>query len=203
MGTYGRNFEFRIPPQTENRGGRFASPVAALSGSGAGGGTAGLGLIPIGAPVEVDYAAGNSLLGLQIVKLATGATAPVGGQMGVAVYEWGPAAFAGDDPNLVTYSDKDYVPAGRAVQVVSGPYVKVVFTNTVPGSFLAQRSYKGRIMVAGLGATPSVNPGDFLSPGTGDDNDGYWAKTGTAANAWMVVTSVSGSRQEVEARMLF
>lgn len=189
MGTYGRNFDFRIPPESENRAGRFAAPTS--------------GVIPMGAPVVADLTAGTNALGLQIVKLATGAQAPVGGISGIAVYEYGPAAFAGDDPALVLYSDKDTVPAGKAVQVVSGPYVKVVFTNTVARVFLGERSYAGRMMVAGIGATPTLTVGDLLTPGTGNDTAGYWAETAIAADAWMVVTAVDLTRGEVEARMLF
>lgn len=189
MGTYGRNLEFRVPPESEGRAGRFSTPLGAV--------------IPIGAPIQADTAAGLDGLNLQIIKLATGAQAPVGGQMGIAVYEYGPAAFAGEDPMLTTYSDKDLLVPGRAVQVVAGPYVKVVFTNTTSRIFLGTRTYPGRIMVAGMGATPTVTVGAFLSPGTGTDVAGYWAVSGSAANAWMVVTSVDAVRQEVEARMLF
>lgn len=190
MGTYGRNFDFRIPPQSENRAGRFAAPASGTP-------------IPIGAPVVTDLTAGSNALGLQVVKLATTGETPVGGRAGIAVFEYAPAAFAGDDPFLTTYSDKDTVPLGGALQVVSGPYVKVVFTNTVARSFLGQRNYAGRIMVAGLGATPTVVVGDFLAPGTGSDSAGYWAEVGSAASAWMIVTSVDTTRGEVEARMLF
>src|SRR2546429_6676064 len=142
--------------------GRFASPAS---------GTA----IPIGAPVVGDMAAGMSTDGmnLQIVKLAPQASAPAGGFSGVALYEYAPAAFAGNDPWLTTYSDKDLVPAGKALQVVSGPYVKFVLTNTVSRSFLGNRTYAGRTMVNGLGATPTVIVGDYLVPGAGDDNNGH------------------------------
>lgn len=205
MGTYGRNFEFRIPPDAKNRAGRFATPTTLLSGSGAGGGSAApmAGLIPIGAPVIANTGAGPTGLGLQPVQLATGAQAPEPGLSGIAVFEYGPAAFAGQDPFLTTYSDLGVVPAGKALQVVSGPYVKVVFTNTVAFMFLGERQYAGRTMVAGMGATPTVAIGNFLTPGTGDDADGYWAVTATAADAWMVVTGVDSVRQQVEARMLF
>jgi hypothetical protein len=143
-------------------------------------------------------------LDLQVVELATGAQAPIGGVCGVAVFEIAPwPAFAGQDPFLTTYSDLGCVPLGKAIQVVSGPYVKVVFTNTVTGSFLLQRTYQGRVMVADLGATPSAVVGNYLTPGLGDDADGYWAVTAVAADAWMVVTKVDDTRQEVEARMLF
>jgi len=192
MGSYGRNFEFRFPPETENRSGRFY-----LQNAGA--------TVPIGAPVTVDASPVESALGLLPVSLATGATAtPRPGMGGIAVYEYGPAAFAGNDPYLTTYSDKDTVPAGAALQVVSGQEVKVVFTNTVSNTFLATRTYASRTMVAGVGgATPTVTVGNLLTPGTGNDSAGYWAATGTAANAWLVVTKVDNTRGECEARLVF
>lgn len=187
MGTYGRNFEFRKPPVHGQRSGRhFLDETVNL---------------PIGAPVKASGAA--DALGRTPVKKATAAQAPKKGTCGIAVYEHGPAAFAGDDPLLTTYSDKDYVPAGAAVQVVSGDAVKVVFRNTEDRTFLGTRDYAGRVIVAGLGATPTLAVGDFLSPGVGDDDSGYWAETGTAANAWLVVTAIDNARGEVEAEFVF
>lgn len=190
MGTYGRNFEFRVPPVHGERNGRYAVPA---SGS----------TIPIGAPVVITAAGTPTALGLAPVTLATGASAPKSGLCGIAIYEWAPAWQAGADPFLTTYSDRDYVPLGAAVQVVSGPQVKVVFSNTTASTFLGTRDYTGRVMVAGLGATPTVAVGDYLTPGTGNDTDGYWAETGTAANAWLIVTSIDTTRGEVEARFVF
>ena len=190
MGTYGRNFEFRIPPEAQNRKGRYCVPSTGDR-------------IPIGAPVTVDAGANTNDLDLAPVSLATGATARAGGHKGIVVYEYGPAAFAGDDPFLTTFSDKDLVPLGAAVQVVNGPEVKVVFTNTVDYLFLNTRTYPGRIMVAGLGATPTLAVGDFLTPGTGDDTAGYWAETSTEADAWLVIDHIDAGRQEVEATFLF
>ncbi len=190
MGTYGRNFEFRVPPRGGQRGGRYAVPTTGAE-------------IPIGAPLKVTAAADATSLGLTVVNLTTGASAPVPGTCGIAVYEWAPAWQAGSDPFLTTYSDKDTVPLGAAVQLVSGPDVKVVFTNTVESTVLTNRTYAGRVMVAGFGATPTVAVGDFLTPGTGNDSAGYWAETGSAANAWLVVTHISTDRGEVEARFVF
>jgi hypothetical protein len=204
MGTYGRNLEFRVPPQSEYRMGRFSTPATPLSGAGTPGtGSTGTGLIPIGAPVTGDTSAGFDSMGRQIVRLATGSDVPVPGLAGLAVYEYGPAAFAGTDPLLTTYSDLGVVPAGRALQVVRGGHVKVVFYNTIAEVFLGQRTYPQRTMVNGLGATPTVTVGDFLIPGLGDDNDGYWASTGTATGAWMVITSIDLVRVSLEARLLF
>lgn len=188
--SYGRNFEFRVPPRSGERSGRYFLDEASA--------------IPIGAPVLVDESGDEDDMGLSPVNLATGATPkPAPGMGGIAVYEHAPAAYAGFDPLLTTYSDVDTVPAGKAVQVVSGTTVKVVFRNTEDETFLQTRDYDGRVMVAGLGATPTVAVGDFLTPGTGDDTSGYWAETGSAANAWLVVTKVDSDRGEVEARFLF
>lgn len=188
--SYGRNFEFRVLPEPVNRKGRFYVPS---TGS----------VIPIGAPVGMTNATEDSR-GLSPVALVTGATAPLKGHHGIAVFEYAPAAFAGNDPFLTTYSDKDFVPLGAAVQVVSGPEIKVVFTNTSARTFLGSRSYPGRVMVAGIGiATPTVAVGDLLTPGTGSDAAGYWAETGSASNAWLRVTKIDNTRGEVEAQLLF
>lgn len=210
MSTYGNNVEFRVPPKGSARGGRFAAPQAILSGSGVGGGTAagstaGAGLIPIGAPVVADTAAGLDSAGRQIVKLASpGALITAEPLAGVMVYEYGPAAMAGHDPYLTTYSDLDYAPLGAAVQVVAGdPATKVCLRNTTAFSFLSVRQYAGRTMVNGLGATPTVTVGDYLVPGNGNDVDGYWETTATEGGAWLVITSVDVLRGEVEARFLF
>jgi hypothetical protein len=189
MSNYGKNFEFRVAPHGGQRSGRFYLDETSA--------------IPIGAPVI--YADGSeNALGLLPVELATGATGtPAPGLGGIAVYEYGPAAFAGDDPWLTTYSDKDKVPAGAALQVVSGVDVKVVLRNTVDSTFLNTRDYDGRVMVAGLGATVSVAVGDYLTPGTGNDSAGYWAETADPTEAWLVVTKVDNDRGEVEARFVF
>lgn len=186
MGTYGRNFEFRVPPVHGERNGRYVVPATGTT-------------IPIGAPVAMTAGADNSALGMAPVTLATGATVPVTGVHGIVLYEWAPAWQAGSDPYLTTYSDRDFVPLGAAVQVVSGSQVKVVFTNTTASTFLGTRSYAARTMVGGAG---TVAVGDYLTPGVGNDTDGYWAE-GTAANGWLVVTGVSTTRGEVEARFVF
>lgn len=191
MSVYGRNFEFRVPPRSEDRSGRYYLADATE--------------IPIGAPVVRDSGEDLNDLGLTPVTLATGDTAtPLPGQGGVVVYEYGPAAYAGDDTNLVTYSDKDTVPAGAAVQVVGGNYVKIVLRNTSDETFLQTRDYTGRTMVAGIGiATPTLVVGDMLTPGVGNDTDGYWKETSDATEAWAVITKVDNDRAEVEARLTF
>jgi hypothetical protein len=190
--SYHRNFEFRVPPRSGQRAGRYS--IAADGDP-----------ILIGAPIKVDTAAALNDLGHPIVELATGAQVPVPGLTGICVYEFKNAeAFAGDDTSLTTYSDKDTAPAGAAVQLVSGDTVKVCLRNTNDTVFLNTRTYEGRNMVSeGAGATPNLNVGDYLTPGVGTDTDGYWAVTASADNAWMVVVGVDDARGEVEARLLF
>ncbi len=189
--SYGRNFEFRVPPVGGQRGGRYATPAAGL-----GGGVE----FPIGVPVRATTT--HNTLGLQEVAIGSNATPPKPGKNGILVFEH--LDFAGSDPLLTTASDRDTAPNGKAVQVVSGSEVKVVLRNTSDRTFLQTRDYAGRIMVAGLGATPTVAVGDYLEPHSSpSDDNGYWVETGTAANAWLVVTAVDTARGEVEARMLF
>jgi hypothetical protein len=190
MANYGRNFHFRVPPVGGQRAGRYY--------------LAGETDLPIGAPVVVDTSGDENDLGLLPVELAAAdAARPVSGMGGILVYEHGPAAFAGDDALLTTYSDKLDAPAGKAVQVVSGDTVKVVFVNTEDRTFLNTRDYEGRVFVAGAGATPTVAVGNYLTPGAGDGTDGYWKETADVADAWLVVTKVDTDRGEVEARLLF
>lgn len=198
MSSYGRNFEFRVPPHGGERSGRWVLQDTGLSDTT---------VIPIGAPVTLDtsVAVDDQFTGAANVKLAVSAQAPAKGVAGILVYEYGPAAFAGDDPFLTTYSDKDTVLANgtKLVQVVSGSDIKVVLRNTEDRTFLNTRDYEGRTMVAGLGgATPTVEVGEYLSPGTGTDAAGYWAVS-SAANGWMIVTAVDNDRNELEARLLF
>lgn len=188
--TYGEQFEFRVPPRSGERAGRYYLS----EGTG----------VPIGAPVVVDTSGEDNVLGLTPVVVADAdASRPKNGLGGIAVYEYGPAGYAGDDPNLTTYSDKYNIPAGAAVQVVNGDTVKVVLRNTDDVTFLNTRDYEGRVFVAGLGATPTLEVGDYLTPGAGDDTDGYWKETSTEGDAWLIVTKVDADRGEVEARLLF
>jgi hypothetical protein len=193
LSNYGKNIEFRVVPVSENRGGRFATQSTADYGT----------TIPQGAPVKV---VGEDALLRATIELADNGTAPVKGRMGIAIYEHGDGAtWAGVDPSLTTYSDLDTLPAAKAVQVVSGPNVKVVLRNTEDSTFLQTREYTGRIMVAGLGgATPTVEAGEYLEPATSPSiSNGYWQVTATAADAWLVVTSVDNDRDECDAQLLF
>lgn len=185
-----RNFGFRVPPDADERAGRFI-----LGGSTD---------LPFGVPVKATIPAtpDDTLTDVLEVTLATDAQAPIPGLSGILFYEYDAAAFAGYDPVLTTYSDLGTAPVGRLVQVVSGPDVKVWFKNTFDRDFLHVRSYAGRLMVAGVSiATPTVKVGDLLTPGVGDDDWGYWAETSTASEAWLRVTNVHDDL--VEAQLQF
>lgn len=182
-----RNFEFLVSPDGGQRGGRYV-----LSGTG----------VPIGAPVVVT--GDVDALGRNVVELATGAQdAPKSGKGGIVVYE--EVVYAGVDPVLTTYSDMDTVPNGAPVQVVSGGEVKAAYRNTTDGDFLGRTGYPaGRVMVAGASlATPSVVAGDMLTPGDGNDDDGYWAETSTESEAWLIVLNVDADTDTVECRVNF
>lgn len=194
MSTYGRNFEFRVQPHGGQRAGRYINPADGDQ-------------IVLGAPVLVDTAAGTDSDHRLEVNLATGAGdgRPRNGMGGIAVYEWAPSAFAGDDPLLVTYSDKDYIPVGEPCYLVSGEEVKVCLRNTEEIEFFGQRTYAARKMVAGAGgATPTVEVGEMLRPhDSPSDSNGYWQVTTDEDEAWLVVTAVHNDLGEVEARFLF
>lgn len=187
--SYGRNFEIIVSPYGRGRRGRFYLDSATA--------------IPIGAPVTYSLAGDSGAendLGLQPVILATGADLAPTEMSGIGVYEYAPNAYAGDDPVLTNYSDKIDIPAGAAVQVIRGDYVKVRFTNTVTETFLNTRSYAGRTMVDLTG----IAVGDFLQPeASPSDSNGYWQEAVTPANAWLVVTKVDATRGELEAQMTF
>lgn len=189
MGTYGRNFDFRVTPSEAQRRGRIVLDQRSDA--------------PIGVPLVVADGATPSVSFTDALpaSLATGAQAPKKGFAGIGVYEH--IDYNQLDPMWTTYSDRDLIPHDRLCQLVSGPNVKVVFKNTVDRTFLGTRDYVGRIMVAGMGATPTVEIGEYLTPGVGDDDNGYWAVTASAANAWLVVTNVDADRQEVEAEFNF
>jgi hypothetical protein len=184
-----RNFEFRVPPRPNNRAGRYKIGATPLV---------------IGAPVQVVDGATLDAQGRVELELATGNVGkPQAGIHGVLVYE--PAfdyAYDGSDRNLTSPSDLDTAPARAAVQLVNGDDVKVTFRNTDDEVFLGGRTYAGRTFVAGLGATPTLAIGDFVGPGTGDDDAGYWAET-NEANAWGVVVGIDLVRAEVDVRLLF
>lgn len=189
MSSYGRNFEFRVTPTEQQRRGRVV-----LSNSGTD--------VPIGAPLRIadDATPDTGFTDALPAALATTAQDFKRGFCGIGIYEH--IDYNQLDPVYTTYSDRDTMPDGRLVQLISGPSVKVVLRNTEDRTFANTRSYSGRVMVAGMGATPTVGVGDWLTPSTGNDTAGYWEATATESEAWMVVTKVDVARQEVEAELL-
>lgn len=189
MASYGRNFDIPVPPDPRERQGRFILADTAD--------------VAIGAPVMItDDDPDTAFTDAMTVELVTGAQAPpLAGEGGILVYEH--IDMNGYDPVLNGYSDRGDAPAGRLVQVVRGVGVQVLLRNTEDRTFLQSRSYDGRVMVAGLGATPTLAVGDFLTPGVGDTSDGFWAETASEANAWLRITRVDADRGEVQAALLF
>lgn len=185
-----RNFEYRVSPRGPERGSRFVLDSASDA-------------LPKGVPVVATGDFDDQ--GRAIVELATTAQdKPVAGRGGVLDFER--FRMDGLDPYNHTYSDADTVDGGRPVQVVTGANrVKVALRNTTADSFYSRADYPtARIMVAGVSiATPTVAVGNFLTPGVGNDTDGYWAETSDAAEAWLVVTAVDSSTGEVEAIVNF
>jgi hypothetical protein len=190
MGSYGRNFDFRVVPLEAQRRGRIVLDQGTD--------------VPVGAPLVIAPGATPNVSYTDALPatLATGGQVPVHGFAGIGVYEW--IDYNQVDPLYITYSDRgDLIPDGKLCQLVAGLNIKVVFKNTSDRTFLNTRDYDGRIMVAGMGATPTVAIGDYLTPGVGDDTNGYWAVTQTANEGWLVVTNVDAARQEVEAEFNF
>lgn len=186
-----RNFVFRKSPDAKERGGRYALAGSTVLTSG----------------VPVVATTGTDEVDRQLVVLATGEQAkPKVGLGGIAVFE--NIDFIGTPLGQTTFSDVDQIVPGDAVQVVTGTAgtVKVAFTNIASGgTFINRPNYpKGRIMVAGVSqATPTIAVGDYLTPGIGNDTDGYWQETSNAANGWLVVTKVDSELGLVEAEVNF
>ena len=185
-----RNFEYRVSPRGPERGSRFVLDTDSDA-------------LPKGVPVKVTGE--FDAQGRSVVELATTAQAkPAAGQGGVLDFEQ--FRMDGVDAYVNTYSDRDTVEPGRPVQVITGDNrVKVAIRNTEEGSFYDRAGYPvGRVMIAGVSvATPTVAVGDMLTPGVGDDDDGYWAETATPADAWLVVTHVDAATDTVEAVLNF
>ncbi len=188
MGSYGRHFDFRQPPLPQDRLGRYFASAATL----------------IGAPVEVVEGEDQDANGRLPLTLATGATEPVKTKHGVLVYEFPTPNKDGFDPVVTSFSDLDTCPAGEPCQLVSGAYVRVAYWNYDEVNFQDQREYAARTMVAGVAIpTPTVTRGEYLTPGVGNDTDGYWAVTADRDEAWLVVTGVDNSTGLTEAQFLF
>lgn len=175
--SYTRNFGMR---SFENavRDGRFKTPATGSP-------------IVIGAPVMIDTANPGFL------TLATDSVNPTPG-CGILVYEH--IQFQGVDTFLTSPQDPPFnvAPLGRYAQMLHGAGVKVWFKNTADKPLYDGRVQAGATLVAGLGATPTLAVGDWLTPA----GDGTW-KEGTATNGWLYVEQVSAAAGLVEARFRF
>lgn len=185
---YGRNAHWLQSPRPEDRLGRYET---------------GADTILQFAPVEVDPDEDVTPENRRVLRLCTDAVRPLSGQHGIILYEQPFADTPGYDPALTRPSDLDTIPARRPVQLCHGSYVRIRLTNTVDESFLGQQDYPGRTMVDGLGATPTVFVGDTLTPGGGNDDDGYWVVTTDPDEAWLLITNVDADAGELDAQMLF
>jgi len=189
MSTLGQNFEILVPPHGRDRKGRFFNDAGAA--------------VAIGAPMKYALSgsagAANDLDMLPAVVVAADeAIEP--GTSGIAVYEYGPNAYAGFDTALTEYSDLTDVPADAAVQLISGTGVKVRLQNRASETFLNNRTYPASTIINLTG----VAVGDLLQPNhttTPNSTNGYWEEATTPANAWLKVTAVGSDY--VEAQMLF
>jgi hypothetical protein len=192
MGNYGRHVTPLQTPPKEYRLGRYITGDEPI-----------LQWAPVRVPDDAELDAEGRLP----LELCTGATAPKVGKHGLICYEQPDANFAGYDPMLARASDLDMAPANTAVQLVHGRMVRVEYRNYAASSFgpaVGGQAYAGRIMVAGAAiATPTVDVFDLLTPGTGTDEDGYWAETGSEDNAWLRVTAVDHDRGLVQCQLLF
>ncbi len=188
MSNYGRNFEFLQSPLPQHRLGRYVTKATGA-------------VIPLGAPVRVPTGAVANAEGRLPLELCTGATEPEVGRHGILIHEYAFLAERGRDPVQTVVSDYDTAPLNAPSQLCYGDECKVRLINTVARSFQGQRAYTGRVVIGGLGATPTVAVGNWLTPGVGDDTSGYWAVTATKAQAWFYVTLVDSTF--VEAQMLF
>lgn len=179
---YTRNFGMR---SFENvvRNGRFRIPAAGLT-------------------ADAGQVNGEVLIGTAVILdpdnpgfvTRPGAAEAPGPHCGLVVYEH--IQWKGTDPALTTSRDFETVPNGQYVQVMRGPGTKVWFKNTEDKTLYDGRSQPGRTLVAGLGATPTVAVGEFLTVTA----DGTFAE-GTATNGWFLVEQVDGDL--VEARFTF
>lgn len=99
--------------------------------------------------------------------------------------------------------DLDTAPAGRMVQVLHGPGVKVWLRNTDASTTEPGLNYANTraavTMVSGLGAaTPTVEVGELL----GWNTSGYWDVTTNAAEAVLRVTNVDNTLKTCDAEFI-
>ena len=184
--SYSRNFGFR---SFENivRDARFKAPADAGTPD----------LLWIGEGIVVNQAAPGFVA-------RAGAGEVVSPGCGIAVFEHitnaGLGGYNGIDMQLTSPQDVPFssVPASRYVQSVHGIGVKVWHKNTATKVLYDGRSQTGRTPVAGLGATPTLIVGDYLTP----DGSGGWKEASGGDGKWLWVEHIN-SNGTVECRLTF
>ena len=174
MTTYGRFGSFRASPTPQQRDGHTKTGNAAL---------------PQFCPVVIDGQSATD--GRNTLAKAAEAAAPTP-HSGVLIWEEPYFAHVGYDPVTRTASDVDTVPANTPAQRVQlHSNIKILVQNLSADDldFDGMRSYTGRNMfkpadLAGLAV------GDMVTPGAGNDTDGYWKKTADATLSWGRVAEV-------------
>lgn len=174
MTTYGRFCSFRASPYPQQRDGHCRNGNAVL---------------PQMAPVVI--ASQSAVDGRNVLALAGEAATP-SPNAGVILYEDPWFSRVGRDPVTTTSSDIDVVPANAPAQrVLLVGNVKILVQNLSAGDldFDGMRSYDGRNMfkpadIAGLAV------GDYVTPGAGNNTDGWWKKAAGASTGWGQVAEV-------------
>ena len=191
MSTLGRFFEFQVSPQPEDRLGGFKTGATP---------------IPQGAPVRRPSATvtKDAIDGLIAVELATAASPPKLGETGLCVWEQPYPNIQLNVAPITRSSDFVDAPKRTAIQVVHGTYVEMVFRNLSDEdlAFEGLAEYDGRNMVNPTDLA-SMEIGKLLTPGVGNDTDGYWAVTATASEAWLRVIDFDVDAGFVAATQLF
>lgn len=194
MTSLGRFFDFRMSPADEHRLDWFktgASPIAQ------------------GAPVTrlSSQTAVDELDGRVILQLAGEGTARKVGESGLLVWEEPWPNVQLDRAPIERPSDYDTAPARRPVQVVYGVETQVVLRNISAEAlaFEDQATYSGRNMVK-PDDVADIELGSLLTPGAGNDDDGYYKLTNDATLAWLRVVDfevVDANQFYLAAQVLF
>lgn len=193
MSTLGRFAEFQVSPQPEDRLGGFKTGATAIAQ-----------LAPVRRPTATTTK--DPIDGLIAVELAAANSGPKLGETGLCVYEQLPELYniQRNVAPITQISDLVDAPPRRAIQVVHGTYVEVVFRNLSADDLLFEGigEYEGRNMVNPTDLQ-TLAIGNLLTPGAGNSDDGFWKKTSDAAEAWLRVIDVDASVGMVAATVLF
>lgn len=177
MTTYGRFASFRQSPIPQHRLGRFKTGSAPI-----------VQFAPVLAGTTLDTADGRT----EVTLAAADSDRPNPGRGGLLVWEEAWRAL-NDLPAVGSRpSDVDTCPAYTQAQVVHGTEVKVLVQNVADEVFEDQRTYEGRNMFNPTDLT-TLAVGNLVTPGAGDDTNGYWKKTSTVSDAWGTVIEVDAT----------